>query len=235
MCISQDVEYKIQPINESYIDELLKLQEIVVENLPRQDLFYPETRQNYNRWLSNRSNGFGLGVFHNAEMIGYLVVAFPGEQDENLGLEIDINYQELNRVARYGLIGVHPAYRKLGLVEKMMQEKIEILRKQHYKHICCTVSPHNYPSLKMLFSHGFTVKKIMTKFGNLTRCIAHLDLENSVDSPVYSVAVDNNDIKTQRSLLEQGFYGYSLCKNNSGYDIVYGHANNSPILRKAGV
>lgn len=229
MCISQNVKCAIQSINESHIDELLSLQEIVVKNLPREDLYYPETRQNYNKWLSDQSKGFGLGVFHNTEMIGYLVVSFPGEQDENLGLEIGINYQELSLVARYGLIGIHPAYRQLGLVEKLMKEKTGIIKKLHYRHICCTVSPHNYPSLKMLFTHGFTIKKLMTKFGNLTRCIAHSDLENPVGIPAYSVAVDNNDIKTQKFLMEQGFYGYSLCKKNSGYDILYGHDGNCHI------
>lgn len=221
MCKRESLEVRL--LSEEYVDELLQVQNVIVETMPRKDLYYPETRENYYRWLSNQENGFGLGAFTGNKMVGYFVLYYPGDHDENLGLEIDINSQELNQVARWGLIAVESKYRQSGIVREMVNQGIEILQKRQRRHFCGTVSPHNYSSLKMVFGYGFTIKKIVDKFGNLTRCIVHRDMDKPISSLIDSVAVDHNDVETQKYLITQGFYGYSLCKNDGGYYILYGH------------
>jgi GNAT superfamily N-acetyltransferase len=211
----------IKFLNEQYLDQILKLQEIVIENLSDTASYYVEPVAFFRKQLTIENSV--IGFFHNHQLVGFNVATFPGLEDDNIGVGFNFKARELLQVAQIGPAAVHPDYRNEKIFSKLAKEHIKVVEKLGYKHIFLTVAPNNYPTVKIFIDNGFRIRQLKIKFNNLLRYILHLDFSNHFKQPKYSVRIPNTDIESQNFIFNLGFYGYNVLKNDNGFDIVFGH------------
>jgi ribosomal protein S18 acetylase RimI-like enzyme len=214
-------EYDIQVLNESHLAQILDLQETIVNNLSDPTSYYAEPTQFFHKQIAIENSVIGL--FQKKELVGFHIASFPGLDEENLGVDIGIKQEELLQVAQVGPLAVHPDHRKRGLFSKLLEKHLQVIEEMGYKHICATVAPANYPSIKGFIDNGFAIKQLKMKFNNLLRYVMYLDLKNRLKQPQYSVRVLGADTESQKFMISLGFYGYDALKNENGFDIVFGH------------
>ena len=203
------------------MDQILYLQDIVLKNLSDTASYYIEPVEFFRKQLIIENGAVGL--FKEGQLVGFNMASFPGKDEENLGIDIGINQGELLQVAQFGPAAVHPEHRKKGILGKAVEKHLNILEKSGYRHVCFTVAPNNYPTIRATMVHGFVVKKLKIKFNNLLRYIFHLDFKSRFKQPKYSVRIPNTDIESQKFIFSLGFYGYNVLKNDNDFDIVFGH------------
>ncbi len=211
----------IKFLNEQYLDQILKLQKIVIENLSDAASYYVEPVAFFRKQLTIENSV--IGFFHNNQLVGFNVATFPGLDDDNIGMGFNFEASELLQVAQIGPAAVHPDYRNEKIFSKLAKEHIKVIEKLGYKHIFLTVAPNNYPTIKIFIDNGFRITQLKIKYNNLLRYILHFDFFNDFKQPKYSVRTPNTDIESQKFIFNLGFYGYNVLKNDNGFDIVFGH------------
>jgi ribosomal protein S18 acetylase RimI-like enzyme len=214
-------EHKIKFLNESHLDQILCLQEIIARNLSDPKSYYVEPPQFFCKQLSIENSG--IGFFQKNQLLGFNMVTFPALGEDNLGVEIGLSEEGLSQVAQIGPAAVHPDYRKRGILSQIAERHIQVIKEMGYRHIFLTVAPNNYPTIKVFLDHGFAIKQVKIKFNNLLRYILHLDIINFMNKPQYSVRIPNSDIESQKFMIKLGFYGYDVVKNDNGFDLVFGY------------
>jgi len=214
-------------LNKRHLDEVVALEDLVVSLLEREDLFVKDSKEFF---LEKIFDGKGLliGVFSEGNLIAYRSVSFPMNSERNFGkYHGAIPENELSRVMHFEATVVHPSYRGNSLQERMSIYAIDFARARGMIHVCTTISPYNYPSLKNIMSLGLTARGIENidgeEYGGKLRLLFARDLREG-SSRVYedSLAADHSDIEKQRELIELGYEGYSVMRTASGFDIVYG-------------
>ena len=117
--------------------------------------------------------GFGVIAKANDNIIGCLIVRFPGLEKDNLGYDIDINANELPKVAHIEAVVVDKNFRGNGLQQKMIEYAEQSLGSNKYYHLMATVSPENHASLKSFFNCNYTEILTKEKYGGLKRIILY--------------------------------------------------------------
>jgi len=214
-------DYEIKFLDESFLEDVLFLQNTIMEVLTDQKSYYVENVEFFCKQLANKDSSIGL--FQKDQLVGFNIASFPGMDKENLGIEVGLKQEELSQVAEFGPVAIHPDHRKRGLLSKIIDRHIKSIRDIGYKHICLTTAPNNYPAIRGAMAYGFVIKKLTLKYNNLLRYILHLSLSNPVKHPKYNVRIPNTDIESLKFILGLGFYGYNVLKNENGFDIVFGH------------
>ncbi|MBR6028313.1 MAG: GNAT family N-acetyltransferase [Clostridia bacterium] len=117
-------------------------------------------------------NGGGFGVTARTEageLAGMLIVCYPGLTPENLGYDIGLTEEELPRVCNMDTACVAPAHRGHRLERRMLLFAEEALAGTPYRHLMCTISPHNTPSLRSAEALGYRVAATKEKYGGFLR------------------------------------------------------------------
>ncbi|EIW20227.1 MULTISPECIES: GNAT family N-acetyltransferase [Pelosinus] len=218
--IDDNSGYDIQVLNESHLAQILYLQEIIVKNLSDPTIYFAEPTQFFHKQIAIEKSVIGL--FQKKQLVGFHIASFPDLNEENLGIDIGIIQEEYLQVAQVGPLAVHPDHRKRGLFSKLLAKHLQMIKEMGYKHVCATVAPDNYPSIKGFIDNGFAIRQLKIKFNNLLRYVMYLDLENCLKQPQYSVRVLGTDTESQKFMISLGFYGYDALKNENGFDIVFG-------------
>ncbi len=104
-------------------------------------------------------------------LAGVFTVVFPGSGEENLGRDIGLSDEELEKVAHMDTIAILPKYRGNGLQHRMMQTAEEELKSQGYKYLMCTVHPENIYSKKNAVKQGYRAVLTKEKYGGYIRDI----------------------------------------------------------------
>lgn len=121
--------------------------------------------------------GYTLKYIIDGELAAFLIVRYPGEAADNLGLEllnipIEVvaeGQELLYHVAHMESAAVHPAHRGKGLQGKLLAkaEEIEVFRGTGY--LMATVHPDNIYSLRNLEAAGYLCIRETEKYGGLRR------------------------------------------------------------------
>lgn len=214
-------KYAIKFLNESHLSLILQLQDLVVKRIGDPKTYYVRSSDYLYKRLAVENSA--MGIFKGHELLGFHIASFPGMDEENLGEDIGLEPEELFQVVKMGPTAIHPEYRNIGLLRMVASEHFKVIADMGYSHICLTIAPNNYPSLKSTLKHGFVIQQLKQKYGSLLRYVLHLDLKKPYAKSRYSVKVSSTDIESQRFILKLGFYGYSILKNADGsVDIVFG-------------
>ena len=105
-------------------------------------------------------------------IVGNLLVKYPGLTDENLGYDIfpkDTN--ALEKVLHMDSSTVLPEHRGHGLEAKMIAYAESLVDTSKYHYSFATVAPDNPASLKSLERNGYQVMVTKEKYGGLMRCV----------------------------------------------------------------
>lgn len=112
-----------------------------------------------------------------APLAGYFLLHCPLPEDEdNLGLDLNLPKEELGFVAHLELVLVHPLFHGQHLATTMGSMLLEKARALGKKHVCATVWPRNVASRSMLQSLGLSVHCEKLKYGGLERAIMAREL-----------------------------------------------------------
>lgn len=214
-------QYNMRLIAERDLKEVVSLQEYVYSQLPNKQVLYVDS---YDEMLMDmRSGAKILGVYNEEEeLIAYRYVAFPGYSEKNLGNDIKLSQDELDQVVHLETTVVHPSYRGNSLQSLTLQHMVPIVKSLGYRHLMCTVSPQNAYSLMNIMKNGLKIKALKKKYGTdqtgkdgLWRFILHKDLEPAgLTKPDSLFRIQIGDLEKQKKLINEGFIGYWLFKEN---------------------
>jgi ribosomal protein S18 acetylase RimI-like enzyme len=218
--MQEDVCYQMRFMDESYLTDMMELQEIIVQNLSDKDIFRIHS-MNYFKEHFKVENSI-IGVFTKGGLVAYNVLFFPGLESDNFGADINLPREELDNVVHLETVAVHPAYRGNSLQRKMEAVHLRVIQDMGYEHVCCTVSPKNSPSLKNIFSNGLVIKALRFKFGGRLRYIMYKNLVHPSTVGPEEIRIDSSNIDGQIDLLEKGFLGFQMVSLSNGFEISYG-------------
>jgi ribosomal protein S18 acetylase RimI-like enzyme len=214
-------EYKIKFLHAGHLEQVLCLQGIIAKTLVDPTIYYVEPAEFFCKQLAVEKSA--LGLFQKDQLLGFNMVTFPGLGEENLGGEFDLPNNELMKVAQIGPAAVHPEHRKNGILGHIAKRHIQVIKEMGYRHVYLTVAPTNYPTIKVFTNHGFVIKQLKLKYNNVLRYILHLDFDKELMQPQYSVRVPSSDLDSQKFIINLGFYGRKVIKDNNSFDIIFGY------------
>jgi len=207
-----EVQYEIRILDQSFLPQIMELQQLIIENLLRKDTLQPFPADFMEEHLGRK--GFVLGVLSGSDLLAFRNVYFPdiNDMEWNLGIDLGFPSRILNKVANLQMVCVHPSCRGNSIAVTMNRHAIRIIKELGiHDHVCATVSPYNFWNIKILLDCGFIIKKLTKKYGGKLRYVVHQDLNcpMSFDSGCSQSVVLTNFIK-QHEMLSNGWYGTDL-------------------------
>ncbi len=109
-----------------------------------------------------------LGAYYEGKMIAFGILHAAGTTSENLAKDLD-EVEDITENANVKLTIVRPVYRGNGLQRALITRLEEHARSCGFKWLSSTVSPENPWSRNNLAACGFTVAKVLKKYGGLER------------------------------------------------------------------
>jgi hypothetical protein len=217
--LQTDLSYEMRFMDESNLDEMVDLQKIVVHHLADKEIFRMRSADYFQEHLQREKSV--IGVFCQDGLIAYNILSFPGDDNDNLGIDINLPKDDLLNVVHLATIAVHPDFRGNSLQSKMQCAHLRMIANLGYKHVCCMVSPKNRPSLQNILLQGLTIKALKIKLQWRLRYIMHKNLVSPCLIGPNEVRMDSKDILGQINLLNRGFQGFHLSKLSDGFEIHY--------------
>ena len=221
------VPYEMMLIDETYLNDVLNLQTFVSNSLDNEQTFVVDSREFMQEEILAPGRGKMIGVFSEGKLIAYRNISFPrSDSDYNLGKELDIPKEELDKVSILEATVVHPQYRGNRLQARLLKQTIPLIEGLGYYHILSTISPYNYPSLKNVMDSDLVIRDLKNRGGvyeGKLRFLLARDLRKPcIIDFIERIAVSNGDIEKQQELIQKGFIGFKLVKNAGGFDVEYG-------------
>ena len=116
--------------------------------------------------------GFSLVACNEkGEIVGGFLFRFPGNAQDNLGRDIGLSEEVLDRVVHMESVAVLPEYRGHHLQEKMLYYAEKLIDKNKYSYLLATVSPNNPASYLSFEKCGYSLIMTKEKYGGLLRRI----------------------------------------------------------------
>ncbi len=216
--------YEMRFLDESAMQEMLDLQELVVHHLPVPEIFRQHDRSYLQKIFQQERTA--IGVTTRRGLIAYSIIGFPGNDRDNLGRDIGLAEMQLEKVAHLQAAMVHPAFRGNGLQRKMAVQHQQVIGDMGYEHVCCTISPKNPHSLGNMLANGFGIRGLKPKFDGWWRFIMYKNIlyEMNQDGSREGIRINASDMQGQIELLNQGFVGRKMILLPDGFEVCYQRA-----------
>jgi len=221
---SQDnLLFEMEFLAEDSMQEMIELQDLILGHLPDPEIFFPHDRDYFHKIFQHDRSVIGVKV--EDRLAAYSIIRIPGHAQDNLGRDIGLVDDELDRVAHLQATVVHPAFRGNGLQRKMAATHLRVIRDLGFKHVCCTVSPKNPQSLANIICSGLVIKDLRPKFGDWWRYIMYAnlawpkDLRETLERS--EKAITCSDLLGQQALIKDGFVGFRTTMQPQGFVVFY--------------
>lgn len=163
-------DLKIRPCEEAEMDELMRLQENIYENMEQTDWFAVTSRDENRRFF--KEPNVILGVYDRDKLVAYGSIGFLGDSPDNLGWDLGWPQEKIHRCAVLDTIVVDSEYRGLGLQRELIRRCAEYASgKKPGCIVLATVSPDNIYSLRNVQAEGFEILARKEKYGGKERYI----------------------------------------------------------------
>ncbi|VVB63495.1 Uncharacterised protein [uncultured archaeon] len=215
----EEIDYEMRFLNEGYLDDIARLQEIMVQNLQDKEIFRLTAPEEFRELLAQKRTV--IGILTEDGLIAYNMVCFPKEDGDNFGVDINLPQSELKKVVHLKAVVVHPAYRGNELQKRLANIHLKVLQELGYKHVCSTVSPKNAISIQNHLASGFVVKGLKIKYGDRLRYIMYKNIFRPFVPGPKVVAINITDIYGQEMLIDRGFAGFKIQVRNDGWQVMY--------------
>lgn len=149
-------------------NEIYNLMKEVYERLEDKDLFVCDDLD----YIISQISGNGFAVVacnEEGKIIGSFLIRYPGGSLDNLGRDIGLKEEELEKVAHMESVVVHPDFRGQGLQSQMLRFAENRIEKKAY--FLATVSPYNPASCRSFEKNGYEHVMTKEKYGGLVRRI----------------------------------------------------------------
>ena len=139
-------EYRMELLGKDRLREVIELQQHVYDKLPNKDVLYMDS---YYEMLEDMEAGAKIIGVQNEKnrIIAYRYIGFPGKTKRNLGYDINLAEEEMDKVVHLETTVVDPVYRGNNLQSLTLEAAKRMVKQDGYEHFLCTVSPHNFYSL----------------------------------------------------------------------------------------
>lgn len=118
------------------------------------------------------SDGFAVvACDRNQRVIGSFVLRYPAGSDDNLGRDLALSQEELDRVVHMETAVVAPEYRGRGIQRLMLDYAEKLIDIRRHNIFLCTVSPDNPASCKTFERSGYQCVLTKEKYGGFLRRI----------------------------------------------------------------
>ncbi len=158
------------PCRRTDIDALLSLQAEICAGLVDPALFFPTSRQDFNRYFTQKEQLWCLWD-HDA-LAACAILLYPGTDEENYGHFLGVPAAELPLWGNLDTIFVSAAYRGNGLQQTLIS-LCEKQRRPETVGFGCTVAPNNLPSLNNFLTMGYSVHSQLPMYGGLDRFLLY--------------------------------------------------------------
>ena len=164
------ITYK--PLGIESIPQLLEIQEETFELAAKNNVDPDFLRRNTYETLAVcfEEPSLVLGAYYENELIAFGILYVAGKTEENLAKDID-GVCDVTTNANVKLTIVRPQYRGNSLQYNLISKLEEYAREKGFIWLSSTVSPANPWSYANLERCGFTVHKILKKYGGMQRIL----------------------------------------------------------------
>lgn len=211
-------DYIVRVLKEDSVEDVLRLQDLVLETLINDDFLSPVTKEEYEEFVSK---SLMVGVFVEDKLIAFRALAIPEIDEHHLGYDIGLQTEQLDQVVYQEITNVHPDYRGFGLQKKLGAIVMELLDASPYTHVCATVAPFNIASLKDKLSQGMVIGALKNKYADMLRYIFYKKLheERKIGGEVLEILMA--DTEKQQQLLADGWIGTSIVQKDGEWYVTY--------------
>lgn len=120
--------------------------------------------------ISNR--GFTVKACDGAgRILGFLIVHFPDEKEDNMGHYLNLSADECKKVAYMDSVAILPQARGMGLQRKLIAFAQEAEQLRSYRYLMATVSPKNPYSLHNFKAMGYQTVCMVQKYNAWDRLV----------------------------------------------------------------
>ena len=210
--LSPEMPSVMKVLDETYLDEIMNLQDLIIRRLSREDLLLPFSLEFMRSHFSQK--GFVIGILVADELVAFRNVYFPDitDMEWNHGQDFGFSKEKCRQTANLQMVCVHPLYRGNRLARKMNQQAIRMIREQNrFEHLMATVSPYNYWNVDILLNSGFDIVGLKHKYNGKLRYIAYQNLKSlpAAPPPTNQVAC-LTDFQKQEELFREGYHGFRI-------------------------
>jgi ribosomal protein S18 acetylase RimI-like enzyme len=161
---------RIVILNKSHLSAISLLDQQCIPTMP-EGIYHHQNQAMIEACLEGRMS---LGLFDRERLVGYRLTFVPLWGEENLGRKLSLQEYELQQVAQFYGILIHPDYRGKGWAKALLQASLQLIFSQKLNIVLVTVHPENIPSLNLFRGMGFVIQKRATFYGGLDRYILAL-------------------------------------------------------------
>lgn len=172
-------KFLLREANIKDIDIIADIMQTVFEEMLDKSLYVCKDRN----YVQSRLTLYGFGVVAEIDnkIVGFLLCNYPEKEKNNLGIDIGLSDEELNKVVHMENAAVLKEYRGNGL-EKELLKYAETLLDKHIKYSLTTISPYNIASCKSVENLDYKLMITKLKYGGLRRriyCKYFNDIDNN--------------------------------------------------------
>lgn len=164
------IKANYKELDVSYIEEIMELQDIIMEDLEDKQLYAPTDKEEFIEYFKKGAKVIGY-LDEKDDLIAMAVYIKKGYEKGNYGYDLDLKGESLLNVGQVESTVVRSDYRGNGL-QKILCEKVEdIARSEKVKLLTSTASPYNKYSVNTFKNLGYEIKRDKIKYGGLRRYV----------------------------------------------------------------
>lgn len=197
--------YTMRLLHKKDLADMLALYDEVVEGMEDPSMLWRYPDEKVAAFLGE--NGLVIGVFIEAVLVGFRVLYFHPDEDEENPLLCKI--PSPGKTAHLALCVLRQDFRGNSLQKKMGIPLLKVAQAMRpFDSLCSIVSPHNYPSIEDKFSLNMVVLELMPKFKGLWRYILYRNMNKpALLKNIQRQFAASQDYVRQQTLLKEGYYG----------------------------
>ncbi|MFJ7972683.1 GNAT family N-acetyltransferase [Psychrobacillus sp. NPDC096389] len=211
-------EYVVRVLEKDSVEDVLRLQDLVLETLINNDFLSPVTKEEYEDFVAK---SLMVGVFVENKLVAFRALAIPEIDEHHLGYDIGLQTEQLDQVVYQEITNVHPDYRGFGLQKKLGAIVMELLDASPYTHVCATVAPFNIASLKDKLSQGMVIGALKNKYADMLRYVFYKKLHEERKAGGEVLEVNMADTEKQQQLLADGWIGTDIVQQDGEWYVTY--------------
>ena len=157
-------EFSIKTLSFDQMSDVLRLQDVVLENMQDKTLLFPLSRAEL---MESLQIDHVSGAYNqDGDLIAYCVLVTNRPGERNLAVDFGAEPEES---ITFDIVAVDPQWRGYGLQQRFIDWSLEVAKTSGARYIHATVNPENNHSGQNFIKRGFAVRKTVTKYGGLTR------------------------------------------------------------------
>lgn len=201
-----------------------ELQERVIASLEVTSFLQPLSDEEF-RYILN-GNGSMIGAMHDDRLVAFRAMLEPEIDEHHLGRDAGLPESELPFALYSEVTNVDPDYRGNSLQQILGELLIKQVDRERHRYVFATVAPFNIASLKDKFALHMHIIKLEKKYGNLLRYTLMKKLCEDSKTGSLTVKVDMSDVMKQQYLLNDGWIGIGLEKDDLSWKVKFRKKNN---------